>query len=126
MFELGQALNAGQSPSIDITSDPTDNVSSESGRWIEYLMMALLSVLWSNLGFDTFNRESCLLKSASSRANEIACSGRLNGSQINSPSGREGTNGGRFKSSGLTVEVQDKWIAMMRRQEPAIVSPRSG
>ena len=126
MFELGQALNAGQSPSIDITSDPTDNVSSESGRWIEYLMMALLSVLWSNLGFDTFNRESCLLKSASSRANEIACSGRLNGSQINSPSGREGTNGGRFKSSGLTVEVQDEWIAMMRRQEPAIVSPRSG
>ena len=126
MFELGQALNAGQSPSIDITSDPTDNVSSESGRWIEYLMMALLSVLWSNLGFDTFNRESCLLKSASSRANEIACSGRLNGSQINSPSGREGTNGGRFKSSGLTVEVQDEWIAMMRRHEPAIVSPRSG
>ena len=126
MFELGQALNAGQSPSIDITSDPTDNVSSESGRWIEYLMMALLSVLWSNLGFDTFNRESCLLKSASSRANEIACSGRLNGSQINSPSGREGTNGGRFKSSGLTVEVQDEWIAMMRRQEPAIVSPKSG
>ena len=126
MFELGQALNAGQSPSIDITSDPTDNVSSESGRWIEYLMMALLSVLWSNLGFDTFNRESCLSKSASSRANEIACSGRLNGSQINSPSGREGTNGGRFKSSGLTVEVQDEWIAMMRRQEPAIVSPKSG
>jgi hypothetical protein len=125
MFELGQALNAGQSPSIDITSDPTDNVSSESGRWIEYLMMALLSVLWSNLGFDTFNRESCLLKSASSRANEIACSGRLNGSQINSPSGREGTDGGRFKSSGLTVEVQDEWIAMMRQQEPAIVSPRS-
>jgi hypothetical protein len=126
MFELGQALNAGQSPSMDITSDPTDNVSSESGRWIEYLMMALLSMFWSNLGFDTFNRESCLLKSASSRANEIACSGRLNGSQINSPSGREGTNGGRFKSSGLTVEVQDEWIAMMRRQEPAIVSPRSG
>ena len=126
MFELGQALNAGQSPSIDITSDPTDNVSSESGRWIEYLMMAPLSVLWSNLGFDTFNRESCLLKSASSRANEIACSGRLNGSQINSPSGRVGTDGGRFKSSGSTVEAQDEWIAMMRRQEPAIVSPKSG
>jgi hypothetical protein len=91
MFELGQALNAEQSPSIDITSDPTDNVSSESGRWIEYLMMT-----------------------------------RLNGSQINSPSGRVGTDGGRFKSSGLTVEVQDEWIAMMRRQEPAIVSPKSG
>ena len=125
MFELGQAVNAGQSPSIDITSDPTDNVSSDSGRWMKYLMMTLLSVFWLNLGFDTFNRESCLLKAASSRANEIACSGRLNGSQINSPSGRVGTNGGRFKSSGLTIEVQDEWIAMMRQQEPAIVSPRS-
>jgi len=114
MFELRQALNAGQSPSIDITSNPTDNMSHESGRWIEYLMMTLLSVFWSNLGFDTFNRESCLLKSASSRANEIACSGRLNGSQINSPSERVGTDGGRFKSGGLTVEVQDEWIAMMR------------
>ena len=58
MFELGQALNAGQSPSIDITSDPTNNVSSESGQWMEYLMMTLLSVFWPNLGFDTFNRES--------------------------------------------------------------------
>ncbi len=114
MFELGQALNAGQSPSIDITSNPTDNVSSDSGRWMEYLMMTLLSVFWSNLGFDTFSCESCLLKSALSRANEIACSGRLNGSQINSPSGCVGTNGGRFNSSGLPVEVQDKWIAMMR------------
>ena len=126
MLELGQALNAGQSPSTDNTSDPANTMSSESGRWMEYLMMTLLSVFWANLGFDTFNRESCLLKSASSRANEIACSGRLNGSQINSPSGRVGTDGGRFKSSGLTVEVQDEWIAMMRRQEPAIVSPKSG
>jgi len=114
MLELGQALNAGQSPSTDNTSDPTDNMSSESGRWMEYLMMMLLSVFWANLGFDTFNCESCLLKSALSRANEIACSGRLNGSQMNSPCGRVGTNGGRFKSSGLTVEVQDEWIAMMR------------
>ena len=126
MFKLGQALNAGQSPSTDITSDPTNNVSSESGRWMEYLMMMLLSVFWANLGLDTFNRESCLLKSTSSRANQIACSGRLNGSQINSPSGRVGIDGGRFKSSGLTVEVQDEWIAMMRRQEPTIVSPKSG
>ncbi len=126
MFELGQALNAGQSPSTDITSDPTNNVSSESGRWMKYLVMTLLSVFCANLGFDTFNRESCLSKSTSSRANEIACSGRLNGSQINSPSGCVGTDGGRFKSSGLTVEVQDEWIAMMRRQEPTIVSPMSG
>ena len=108
MFELGQALNAGQSPLIDITSDPIGNVSSESGRWMEYLMMTLLSVFWVNLGFDTFNRESCLLKSASLRANEIACSVRLNGSQINSPSGRVGTDGGRLKSSGFTVKVQDE------------------
>jgi len=77
MLELGQALNAGQSPSTDNTSDPTNTVPSESGRWMEYLMMMLLSVFWTNLGFDTFNRESCSLKSASSRANEIACSGRL-------------------------------------------------
>jgi len=126
MLELGQALNAGQSPMTDNTSDLTDNLSSESGRWMEYLMMMLLSVFWANLGFDTFNHESCLLKSASLRANEIACSGRLNGSQINPPSGRVGTDGGRFKSSGLTVEVQDEWIAMMRRQKPAIVSPKSG
>jgi hypothetical protein len=126
MLELGQALNAGQSPSTDNTSNPTNTMSSESGQWMEYLMMTLLSVFWANLGFDTFNCESCLLNSASSRANETACSGRLNGSQINSPSGRVGTDGGRFKSSGLTVEVQDEWIAMMRRQEPAIVSPKSG
>ena len=71
-------------------------------------MMGPLVVFLSNLGVDTFNRESCLLISASSRANEIACSGRLNGSQINSPSGRKGTDGGRFKSSGSTVEVQDE------------------
>ena len=114
MLELGQALNAGQSPSTDNTSDPTDTVSSESGRWMEYLMMTLLSVFWANLGFDTFNRESCLLKSALSRATEIACSGGLNGCQRNSPSGHVGTNVDRFKSSGLTVEVQDEWIAMMR------------
>ena len=126
MLELGQALNAGQSPSTDNTSDPTNTVSSESGQWREYLMMTLLSVFGANLGFDIFSRESCLWKSASSRANEIACSGRLNGSQINSPSGRVGTDGGRFKSSGSTVEAQDEWIAMMRRQEPAIVSPKSG
>ncbi len=126
MFGLGQALNAGQSPLTDITSDPTDNVSSESGRWMEYLMMTLLSVFWANLGCDTFNCESCLLKSTLLRANEIACSGRLNGSQINSPSGRVGIDGGRFKSSELTVEVQDEWIAMVRRQEPTIVPPKSG
>ena len=88
--------------------------------------MMLLSVFCTNLGFDTFNRESCLLKSASSWANEIACSGQLNGSQINSPSGPVGTDGGRFKSSGLTVEAQDELIAMMIQQEPAIVSPKSG
>jgi hypothetical protein len=66
MFELGQALNAGQSPSTDITSNPTDNVSLESGQWMEYLMMTLLSVFWVNLGLDTFNCDSWLLKSASS------------------------------------------------------------
>jgi len=71
-------------------------------------MMGPLVVFLSNLGFDTFNRESCLLKSASSRADEIACSGQLNGSQINSPSRRKGTDGGRFKSSGSTVEFQDE------------------
>ncbi len=126
MLELGQALNAGQSPSTDNTSDPTNTVSSESGRWMEYLMMTLLSVFRANLGFDIFSHESCLLKSAPLRANEIACSGRLKDSQINSPSGRVGTDGDRFKSSGLTVQAQDEWIAMMRRQEPAIVSPKSG
>ncbi len=126
MFELGQALNAGQSPSTDITSDPTNTVLLESGLWMEYLMMTRLSLFWVNLRVKTFNRESCLSKLASSQANEIACSGQLNGSHMNSPIGCVGTNGGRFKCSGLTVEVQDEWIAMMRRHKPAIVSIKSG
>jgi hypothetical protein len=114
MFKLGEALNAGQSPSTDIISDPTNTVSSESGRWMEYLMMMLLSLFGVDIRVDTFNRVSCLSKSASLQANEIACSGRLNGSHMNSPMGRVGTNGGRLRSSGLTVEAQDEWIAMMR------------
>jgi hypothetical protein len=89
-------------------------------------MMMPLSLLVVNLWVDTFNRKSCLSKSASLRVNEIACSGRLNGSHMNSPSGRMGTDGGRLRSSGVTVEAQDEWIAMIRRHEPAIVLPKSG
>jgi hypothetical protein len=114
MFELGQALNAGQSPSTDITLDPTNTVSLESRQWMEYLMMTRLSLFWVNLRVETFNHESCLSKLALSLANEIACSGRLNGFHMNSPIGCVGTNGGHFKCSGLAVEVQDEWIAMMR------------
>jgi hypothetical protein len=114
MFELGQALNAGQSPSTDITSKPTNTVSLKSGQLMEYLMMTLLSLFCGNLRVDTFNQKSCLLKSALSRANKIACSGRLNGSHMSLPSGCVCTNGGCLRDSGLTVEVQDEWIAMMR------------
>ncbi len=113
MFKLGQALNAGKSPLTDTTSNPTNTVSLESGRWMEYLMM-LLSLFCVNLRVDTFNCLSCLSKSASLWANEIAYSGRLNGSHMNSPMGRVGTDGGHLRSSGLTVEAQDEWIAMMR------------
>jgi hypothetical protein len=125
MFKLGQALNAGQSPSTDIISNPTNTVSSESGRWMEYLMMTLLSLFGVNLRVDTFNHVSCLSKSASLQANEIACSGQLNGSHMNLLMGQVCTNGGRFRSSRLTVEVQDEWIAMMRQHEPAIVLHKS-
>ncbi len=126
MFKLGQALNAGQSPLTDIISNPTNTVSSESGRWMEYLMMTFLSLFGVDLRVDTFNRVSCLSKSALSQANEIACSGQLHGSHMNLPMGQVGTDGGHLRSSGLNVEAQDVWIAMMRQHEPAIVSPKSG
>ena len=96
MFKLGQVLNAGQSPSTANTSDPTNSVSLESGRWMEYLMMTLLSVFGVDLRVDTFNHVSCTSKSASSRANEIACSGRLNGSYMILPVGWVGTDGGHL------------------------------
>ncbi len=107
MLEFGQALNAGHSPSTDMTSNPAIIVSSESGQWMEYLMMMPLSMLLVDLWVDTFNPKSCLPKSALSRANEIACSGQLNGSHMNPPSGRMGTNGGRLRSSRVIVEAQD-------------------
>jgi hypothetical protein len=91
MFKLGQALNAGQSPSIDIISNPTNTVLLESGRWMEYLMMTLLSLFGVNLRVDTINPVSCLSKSALSQANEIAYSGQLNGSHMNLSMGRVGT-----------------------------------
>jgi hypothetical protein len=126
MFKLGQALNAGQSPSTDITSDPTNTVSSKSGQWMEYLMMTLLTLFGVNLRVDTFNPVPSLSKSASLRANEIACLGQLNGSHMNLPMRRVGINGGCLRSSGLTIEAQDEWIAMMRQHEPAIVLSKSG
>ncbi len=126
ILKLGLALNAGQSPLTDITSNPTNTVSLESGQWMEYLMMMLLSLFGVNLRVDTFNRVSCLSKSASLQANKIACSGWLNGSHMNLLIGRLGTDGGRYRSSALTIEVQDEWIAMMRQHEPAIVLPKSG
>jgi hypothetical protein len=82
---------------------------------MEYLMMTLLSLFCVDLKVDTFNCKFCLSKSASSRANEIACSGQLYGSHMNSPSGRVGTDGGRLRDSGVTFKAQDEWIAMMRR-----------
>jgi hypothetical protein len=80
-----------------------------------------------NLRVDTSNHISCLSKSALLRANEIACSGRLNGFHMNLPMGRVvGTDGGRLSCSGFTAEALDEWIAMMRQHEPAIVLLNSG
>ncbi len=90
------------------------------------MMMTPLSLCCVDLRVDNFNCKSCLSKSALLRANKIACSGWLNGSRMNSPNEHVGTDGGHLRDSGLTVEVQDEWIAMMRWQEPAIVSPKSG
>ncbi len=75
---------------------------------MKYLMMTPLSLFCVDSRVDTFNRKSCLLKSASSRANEIACLGQLNGSHMNLPSGHVGTDGGRLRDSGLTIEAQDE------------------
>ena len=69
---------------------------------------------------------SCLAKSLSSQANKIACSLRLNGSQMNLPRGRGGINGGHFSCRGSSAEAQDKWMAVRMQQCPAIVSPKSG
>jgi hypothetical protein len=114
MFELGQGLNARQSPSTDITSELTNTVSWESGQWIEFWMMILLSLFCVNWRVDTFDCKSCFSKLASLPSNQIACSGQLNGSHMNLPSGHVGTDGSRLRDSRLIIEAQDELIALMR------------
>jgi hypothetical protein len=40
--------------------------------------------------------------------------------------GCAGKRGGVFNMIGLTVDAQDKWVAVMMRQESATLSPMSG
>jgi hypothetical protein len=52
MFEFGQALNAGQRPSTDITSEPTSMVSLEPS-WVDMIFQhdsAWLGVCVVDLG----------------------------------------------------------------------------
>ncbi len=77
-------------------------------------------------GDDAVSGFSCLPKSASSRVNEIACSGRLKGSHRNSPRGCGGTRGGRLRSKGSTVDALDEWTAVMTWHDPVTVLPKSG
>ncbi len=126
MFKFGQALNAGHSPSTDITSNPMRIEISEFGQWRKYLIMMLVESSCVDEGDDAVSGFSCFPKSASSRVNEIACLGWLKGSHRNSLRGRGDIGGGRLRSKGSTVDALDEWTAVVTRHDPATVSPRSG
>ncbi len=114
MSELGQELNAGQSPLTGSTSNPTNIVLLVSGQQIIYLTMMPMSLFSVKFRVDVFVIVSCFPNSALMQANEIACLGQLNGSHLNLPSRCEVTKCSRLRSSGLTIEVPDEWTVVMR------------
>ncbi len=66
-----------------------------------------------------------LLNLSSSQPRHSACSGLLNGSQMNVPIGLAGVHGGILSLIGMTELEQDAWMAVMMVQESATVSPIS-
>ena len=66
-----------------------------------------------------------LLNLSSSQLRHSACSGLLNGSQMNEPIGLAGVHGGIFSLIGTTELEQEVWTAVMMVQESATVSPMS-
>ena len=72
------------------------------------------------------NFTSWCMKSSSSFARDIECSGRLKGSQSDKPRGRGRDGGGDLRVSGTTVNAHKEWMPIMIRHEPEIVSPWVG
>ena len=66
-----------------------------------------------------------LLNLSSSQPRHSACSGLLNGSQMNVPICRAGVHGGVLSLIGMTELEQDVWTAVMMVQESATVLPIS-
>ena len=72
------------------------------------------------------NFTSWCMKSSSSFARDIECSGRLKGSQSDKPRGCERDGGGDLRVSGSTVDAHKEWIPIMIQHEPEKVSPWVG
>ena len=69
------------------------------------------------------NLTSWRMKSSSSFARDIECSGRLKGSQSDKPIGRGRDGGGDLRVSGSTVDAHEEWMPIMIQHEHKIVLP---
>ena len=72
------------------------------------------------------NLTSWRMKSSSSLARDIECSGRLKGSQSDKPRGRGRDGGGDLRISGLKIDAHEEWMPIMIRHELEIVTPWVG
>ena len=72
------------------------------------------------------NLTSWRIKSSSSFARDIECSGRLKGSHSDKPRGRGRDGGGGLRRSGSTIDAHEEWMPIMIRHELEIVSPWVG
>jgi hypothetical protein len=68
MFKLGQMINSGQSPSTDITSDPTNTKLLASEKWMKCQMKLCDVNFWD----DDFRWVYCFLKSVLTWADKMA------------------------------------------------------
>ena len=59
------------------------------------------------------NLTSWRMKSSSSFARDIECSGRLKGSLSDKPRGRGRDGGGDLRVSGSTIDVHEEWMPIM-------------
>ena len=66
------------------------------------------------------------MKSSSSFARDMECSGRLKGSQSDKPIGRGRDGGGGLRVRGSTVDAHEEWMPIMIHHELEIVSPWVG
>jgi hypothetical protein len=72
------------------------------------------------------NLTSWRIKSSSSIARDIECSGQLKGSHSDKPRGRGRDGGGGLRISGSTIDAHEEWMPIMIRHELEIVSPWVG